>query len=149
MKNSWRLLALIPLLLVTGSYKDCKKAKLQQQGPPKCQDRVCQRTVHINANCKPVDDNGNPLDVVEVLIGTHVCFFNDSGCQLVLKFNTELFSMANTRLDPNECVNVTVLSTAQRNYDYSYETVCTCDSGSTHGNPTVRTGDDEEPGGGG
>lgn len=144
MKTAFRIMMLVPLLLVTASYHDCdwKEGKTL---PPICEGRFCDRVVHINEDCDPVDAAGASLVELDVLVGTRVCFRNDSKCVVVLKFDTDLFFRASVRLTPGACANRTVLSTARGN-TYGYEIVCICDgvSGHGHGNPDIRVGEDDE-----
>lgn len=151
-KKFLRPLMLVPLLLVMGSYEDCQPVPPRQSTPkavtPICQGRTCNQVVHItvaNTLCVPVNGSGEPAESINVLVGTRVCWINDTNCEVTLRFNTELFDQWVT-LGPGECANKTVLSTARgQTYTYSIGGDC-CATGSGHGNPEVIVGEDDEGG---
>jgi hypothetical protein len=144
-KKALQVLTLVPLLLLTASYPDCV-GRQAVQSP--CGYPPCEHVVHIDTSCNPVDDNGQSLDSLSVHVGDRVCYVNDSGCTVKLKFNAELFSETSVRLDDNQCRNFGVLSTGRGN-TYSYEIMCDCpegtvSSGRGSGNPEVRVEEEDE-----
>jgi len=155
-KKALQVLTLVPLLLVTASYHNCDPEFSRTTTVPTkflvCAWPPCDHVVHIDSHCDPVDDSGASLDPLVVQVGDRVCFVNDSGCTVKLKFDTELFNRSVVSLEAGKCWNFSVLSTGRGN-NYSYEIICRCPdgsviSGSGSGNPEVRVEEEdteEEP----
>jgi len=150
------LLMLVPLLFATASYEDCEPVQKQKIRDPRlfedaepasiaktCERRSCDHAVYVNDSCDPVDSSGNSLEALVVKVGNTVCFFNDSKCEIKLKFNSELFSETSVPLSPNNCRSLPVLSTG-RGKTYSYEILCDCEGGRSIGNPEVRVEEEDE-----
>ncbi len=110
-----------------------------------CEGLRCHWAMHFDSHCQPVDDDGNSLTTINAKIGTHICFYNDSGCPLVLKFGNVLFGPThpNITIDNGKCATLIVTREAA-GQTFSIEQICTCVQGRGHTNPTVKVGDDEE-----
>jgi hypothetical protein len=110
-----------------------------------CSSAACDRVIYVVANCL-VTDGHDPIPEIDVLVGTHLCIYNQSGCELTLKFESEaLFGSRSYTVAADGCVNLTVKSEA-RGHDYTTEFVCSgCAMGGGHTNPDVKVGEDEEP----
>ena len=115
--------------------------------PTLCTSAACDHVIYVNANCV-VTNGTEALDEIDLLVGTHLCVYNQSGCELTVKFEKEeLFGSRAYTLPADGCVNLTVKSAARGNH-YTTEFVCDkCSSaaGGGHTNPDVKVGDDEEP----
>ena len=114
-----------------------------------CEGLRCNRVLNLDKNGQWSDDSGTPITNVDALIGTHICFYNKTGCELALKFGNVLFgaSHATTIIRTGECATLLVTREAAKGI-FSIEPVAECLEGGGHTNPTVRVGDGEEDGGG-
>jgi hypothetical protein len=100
--------------------------------------------IYINGNCL-VTNGTNALSEVDVLVGDHLCIYNQSGGELTLKFReAELFGSMVYTVPVDGCVTLTVKPEA-RNKTYATEFICTGSSGGGHTNPDVKVGGDEGP----
>jgi hypothetical protein len=134
--------------VVAGCHHWRKKPPFPPRPPYKgiwCKSRVCNVSVYLSEDCELTDASGTPLGIIDLKVGTHLCFFNRSACPVVLEFPTDLFgeSRAETSLNGGECINLTVNGEA-RGQEYLFDIVCECEEGNGHTNPQVRVGDDDE-----
>src|SRR5262249_24548673 len=110
-----------------------------------CQSHLCSRAIYVNSNCE-VTDGTNVLTEIDVLVGTHLCIFNQSGCKLTVKWEDTLFGASSYEVPAEGCVNLTVQAGA-RGQSFISNFICVCAEGGGHSNPDVKVGDGEEPGG--
>jgi hypothetical protein len=111
-----------------------------------CSSTACTRVIYINGDCL-VTDGTNVLPEIDVLVNTRLCIYNQSGCELTIKFDARLFGESSYTVAADGCVNLTVKEGA-RGQDYTTEFICTncaAAEGGGHTNPDVKVGDDEEP----
>lgn len=110
----------------------------------------CNRVVYIDADCQLTDASGAALpDPILAKVGTRICFFNRTDCELILKAPDALFGQnrAIITLAEDESINVTVKDAARGN-EWSMEIHCQCLQGEDLTNPTVRVGEEDEDDGG-
>jgi len=115
-----------------------------------CNGLHCNKAVYIDSHCNLTDESGTVITYIAALGWTRICFFNNSGCPVVLRFDPELFgqSRETVSLSAGECVNLMVNLEAET-HNYPFEIICQCVEGQGHTNPEVKVGDGEEEGGGG
>ncbi|HET6462424.1 MAG TPA: hypothetical protein VFH33_01380 [Candidatus Krumholzibacteria bacterium] len=112
-----------------------------------CNGVRCHRVIKFDPHCNAFDAANQPITQdIPAKIGTHICLFNETGCELVLKFGNVLFGPSNAvvTIPRGQCTTLLVTQEAA-NGTFSVEPICPCIEGRGHTNPTVKVGEDEEP----
>lgn len=113
----------------------------------------CSQIIYLD-QCGLEDEDGNALSEILADPGDRICFTNRSNCDIVIRFDTDLFGRSQpfVSLGPDESVNLSV--NLETGGDYELEIICQCGAqeGDDSSNPTVRVGgggddDDDDDGG--